>query len=329
MEISGYKISEVIAHSFTDFIYEIDKKRILDEFVSLIYGDKEYLREESRIIKKNNEVRWVEINARLSLNDEGNIKGISGTLSDIHERKIAAEELIIAKDKAEESDKLKSTFLAQVSHEIRTPLNIILSYNSLIKDEIKHIFTQELEESFDSIEKGGRRLLRTMDLILNMSMVQTGGYKLNITNINLEYIIKQLLLEFKHVAEEKNIKLNFNKNGDECFIKADEYTITQAFQNLLDNAIKFTENGKVEICIKPDVNGITEVDIEDTGIGISKDYLPKIFEPFTQEEIGYSRKYEGNGLGLALTKKYLELNNAEIIVNSTKGKGTKFNIRFN
>ena len=107
---------------------------------------------------------------------------------------------------------------------------------------------------------------------------------------------------------------------------ADKYTLTQAFQNLLDNAVKFTEAGGIEVFSYENEESIF-VDISDTGVGISQEYLPRLFKPFSQEEEGYSRKFDGNGLGLALTKKYIDLNQGEISVVSGKGQGTTFTIK--
>jgi signal transduction histidine kinase len=259
-------------------------------------------------------------------NPDNVIIGTSGTISDVHERKLAEEELIKAKEKAEESDRLKSIFLAQVSHEIRTPLNIILSYNSLIQDEVRKKLGYALTSEFQTIENGGKRLMRTMDLILNMSMIQSGNYEVKFEKVDLSLLLQKLIRESNSLAQEKKLKLCFYNNSANSKIFADEYTITQAFQNIIDNAIKYTNSGKVEITIYENGGESLLVDITDTGIGISNEYMPKLYTPFSQEEIGYSRKFEGNGLGLALTRKYFELNKADINVKSKKGEGTTFTI---
>ncbi len=326
-EITGYKRSETIHNSFIDFIYAEDKTRAAKKFVSLISGRKQYINFEIRFEKKDGSIRWMNANAKVSFSHDAKMLGVSGTLTDIHDKKIAEEELIIAKEKAEESDRLKSLFLAQISHEIRTPVNNILNYTSMVQetDEAKSVGI--IKEAVESIGNGGKRLVRTIDLILNMSMVQTGNYDLSPKLLNLEEILFKLVTEFSYVAETKNLKLFLQNDSINANVFVDEYTIIHAFQNLIDNGIKYTKNGHVGVTLFNSVNGVS-VSIEDTGIGISKDYLKKIFQPFTQEESGYSRSFEGNGLGLALTKKYFEMNNAKISVESEKGKGTKFKISF-
>ena len=183
-----------------------------------------------------------------------------------------------------------------------------------------------LNSEFNIIEASGRRLLRTIDLVLNMSMVQTGSFDIMKEEFDLKILIEDMLIEFQSVAETKKIKLSYNNLCRNNKVFADKYTLTQAFQNLLDNAVKFTEAGSIEVFSYENEESIF-VDISDTGVGISREYLPRLFEPFSQEEEGYSRKFDGNGLGLALTKKYIDLNQGEISVLSGKGQGTTFTIK--
>jgi signal transduction histidine kinase len=311
--------------NFEDFTFSEDKEKVKNNFTTILKGGRYFERVTARIIKKDKGIRWVEINSHL-MKKSGKIKGITGSITDIHERKLAEEELIKAKEKAEESDRLKSIFLAQVSHEIRTPLNIIISYNSLLQEEMNKIQDGLMASEFQAIENGSRRLLRTIDLILNMSMLQSGSYDINLEKLDLDYLLTKLIYEFKSLLKEKSLELVYKNEINDSRIIADEYTLTEAFQNLIHNAVKYTNAGKVEIRIYNKNDKKVFVDVSDTGIGISEEYFPKLFTPFSQEDHGYSRKFEGNGLGLALTKKYIELNNAEINVISKKGKGTTFTV---
>jgi signal transduction histidine kinase len=239
-------------------------------------------------------------------------------------------ELNAAKEKAEASVRMKTEFLAQMSHEIRTPINSILSYTQLLKDETLDLVPDDLKFSFDMINNGGRRLIRTVDLILNMSELQTGTYEVIIEKFNLIEVLKQLVGEFRTAAQSKNLDLMLLKRlePDEAILSADIYTVTQIFANLIDNAIKYTVEGSIEVvAYKTDANLIS-VDVQDTGIGISKKFQETLFEPFTQEEQGYTRRFDGNGLGMALVSEYCKLNNAQISVESDKGAGSTFNILF-
>ncbi len=243
-------------------------------------------------------------------------------------REWTEKELTVAKEKAEAADTLKSAFLAQMSHEIRTPLNVILSYSNLLSDELEGKLDDMLKTIFVGINNAGTRLIRTIDLILNMSSIQTGNFEVNTREINLNDIINKMMIEFKSLIKNDNVKLSYENRLNGTSILADEYSVVQIFQNLIDNAIKYTPEGNVKISIYSDEQQKICVDVIDEGIGISEEYLSKLFQPFSQEQIGYTRKYEGNGLGLALVKKYVELNNAEISVESKKGFGSKFTVKF-
>ena len=248
--------------------------------------------------------------------------------TDITEMKNAEKKLVEARDAAEKANQIKSEFLAQMSHEIRTPINTILSFKSLLKAEIGDLLPDDLLGSFSIMDRAGKRIIRTIDLILNMSEVQSGCYIANKTHFDLfERIIDQLYLDYSFVAREKGISIKLDSLSDDYSIYADNYTVTQIFHNLLDNAVKYTPEGSVTIrMIK--INGEISVEIKDTGIGMSEEYQQQIFEPFSQEHQGYTRNYEGNGLGLALVKKYCEINDALIDVKSKKGEGTTFRVVF-
>lgn len=261
-------------------------------------------------------------------NADRKYSGTLGVAYNITDRKNYEIQLIKAKDEAEKSDRLKSEFLAQMSHEIRTPINSILSFTTLLKEELKSSLPEDLADGFLFIENGAKRLIRTIDLILNMSQVQTGTYQPYYSELDLDKdILKNIITEFKNVASGKKVDLIYNVSSEDNCIKGDSYTLGQIFANLVDNAIKYTPKGKVEVALSRP-NGSLAVKISDTGIGISSEFIPILFTPFTQEESGYTRKFEGNGLGLALVKKYVEMNNADITVQSRKGKGTSFTVTF-
>lgn len=248
---------------------------------------------------------------------------------EIEERKIIEQDLTIAKYEAEKSDRLKSEFLAQMSHEIRTPINSILNFTSLIKSDIINVMNDDLRVSFQAIESAGNRTVRTVDLILNMSEIQAETYEYTKMKFDLiDNVFNNLFHEFKHLAKSKGLELALINNASNLEIEADYYSVTQIFSNLIDNAIKYTKRGFVNIIVKKNMDGTIEIEISDSGIGIAKAYLPKLFLPFSQEEQGYTRKFEGNGLGLALVKKYCEMNNAQISVQSKKNIGTTFKIVF-
>ncbi len=250
------------------------------------------------------------------------------SVRDISDRKLVEEALLLAKERAEKSDRLKSDFLAQMSHEIRTPINTIMNYTSLLQMELEDKTSDDNKGSFKSIQNAAYRLLRTIDLILNISDLEAGTYEPKFEQVNLvEKVILPVVNEFKQAAENKNLSLSFKNNLVEApNVKIDNYTVSQTIANLLDNAIKYTSKGKITVLTEKEENYLI-VKIEDTGVGISKEYLPNLFDKFSQEEAGYTRRFEGSGLGLALVKKYCIINNIEISVKSEKGIGTTFTLK--
>ncbi|MCX6151208.1 MAG: ATP-binding protein [Ignavibacteriales bacterium] len=248
---------------------------------------------------------------------------------EIVERLKVEEELTKAKEKAEESDRLKSNFLAQMSHEIRTPINTILSFTSLLKDETENKISLDLQPSFGIIEQGGRRLIRTIDMILNMSEIQAGRFDIQLRKLNIvDDILSDIVSEFRFIASGKKLQLSLDCNAENKNIIGDRYSVLQIFQNLIDNSLKYTESGSVTISVYNQTNKLINVDVKDTGIGISEEYLSELFIPFSQEDSGYTRRFEGTGLGLSLVENYLKLNNAGISVQSEKGKGSIFTVSF-
>lgn len=281
----------------------------------------------TNIIKKSGNLLPVEISIKTASYHNQNYSIV--IIRDIEEKINTEQKLILAKEEAEKSNYLKTEFLAQMSHEIRTPLNSILNFIALMKDELEEKVSDELKSCFKIIDNGSKRIIRTVDLILDMSQIQSGNYEVHYKKINLEKdILENLILDFYLLTKGKNLNLKFNSSFKDAFIYGDSNSVSQIFYNLIENAVKYTSQGQIDVNLENNGDKIF-VEVKDTGIGISSDYLAYLFTPFTQEETGYTRKFEGTGLGLALVKKYVELNNADIKVSSIKGKGSSFTVIFN
>jgi len=320
----GYSYEEIINLSFTEITSDFEKARynLLETLQSKGWGNYEI-----QHFTKSGEMINIEANATVI--DYKGRQAIVAIMHNITERKQIEQALIESKEHAEKSNQLKSNFLAQMSHEIRTPINTILSYTSLIKAETQKLLPPELNEGFQIIESGGRRLIRTIDSILNMSQIQSGAQEIFPERIRLhDELLFELFNELKKTAQIKSLGFSIHNNSVNDMILGDHYTVAQLFINLMDNAIKYTPEGSVSVILENrDADSIT-VKVSDTGIGMSEDFLPTIFQPFSQEEMGYTRHFEGNGLGLALVKSYCDLNKAKIEVESVKGEGTTFSVTF-
>lgn len=320
LEVSGYSNEEVIGRKPSILKSGEQSLEYYQNLWRTIKQGKDW-RGELHNKRKDGSLYWELVSISPIKNYQGEIINYFAVKEDITLSKKYEEELIKAKEKAEESDKLKTNFLAQVSHEIRTPLNIILGYTSYLKDALKNNLHEEHISLFDSIYAAGKRLSRTIDLILNMSVLRTGKIKTKIRELNLNELTKEIIKEFDYLAKEKNIAIEFECSDKAIVIKSDEYILKQILQNLVDNAIKYSDRGIITISLNEYENKV-EIIVKDQGIGMSAEYLEKIFSPFSQEDSGYSRKYEGTGLGLALVKNYANLLNIKINVQSKKGEGT-------
>lgn len=237
------------------------------------------------------------------------------------------EELHRAKLIAENSDKLKTEFLAQMSHEIRTPVNVILSYMSLLLAEKDALSQDEIDQGMEVVQKSSKRLIRTIELILNMSELENGIFELYVQEFDLVDMIENIVREYRAINKKKNITIRFESDYNNINVKCDNHSAYQIISNVVDNAVKYTDEGEVLVKLE-ECSKFCRVTVNDTGIGISNEYLPHIFDAFSQEEQGYTRSYEGNGLGLSLVKKYCDLNKVNINVCSKKFKGTKVELEF-
>ena len=232
-------------------------------------------------------------------------------------------DLIQARNKAEESDRLKSAFLANMSHEIRTPLNSIIGFSELMADP--DFAASQQTEFAQIIINSGNSLLSIISDIMDFSKIEAGQVIVNKFPFVTQNLISGLLREYSIVAQGKGIDLrsDFLNPKEDIWIMSDEYRLKQVLVNLVGNAIKFTKEGYVELGIEANGDFI-QFRVSDTGIGIPEEYHDKIFERFRQVESSNSRKYGGNGLGLAISKSLVEMMGGEIWLESDQGKGSTF-----
>ncbi|MEI7663001.1 MAG: PAS domain-containing protein [Bacteroidota bacterium] len=235
------------------------------------------------------------------------------------------QELVEAKEKAEESSRLKSTLLNNMSHEIRTPLNGILGFSDIM---IKELRDEDYVEMATYINKSGKRLMKTLDSIMQLSQLESGIKSLHKDIIDVETDLGTIITGFREIANEKGLSLEI-RNIPSCRGYADSFFFTQVISNILENAIKFTQKGGVAIDAYETSRGgirILQVNIEDTGIGISETHRKIIFDEFRQVSEGRNRNFEGTGLGLTIAIKMVQLLGGDILVESEMGKGSMFRI---
>ncbi len=246
---------------------------------------------------------------------------------EVEARKRTEADLITARDKAEHSDRLKDAFIATMSHEVRTPLHVILGYVDLLHNADAGVSSEEQALYMRSMKSAGRRLMRSVEELLHISSLRAGTFNVNPEDFDLVESTRTVVREFHDEAKERGLSLVFKSTLASASVYADRYSLEQAVTNLVDNAIKYTEKGEVEIFLRGEGNDCT-LTVRDTGIGISEEYIRHVFDVFSQEKTGYNRPYDGLGLGLSLTRQFVELNSGKIDVRSEKGKGSEFSISF-
>lgn len=253
----------------------------------------------------------------------GDLIGVLGIGRDITERYNSEQELIKAKDKAEENSRLKTAFLANMSHEIRTPLNSILGFAEMLKEP--DISTEEVREYTSIIDKGGKRMLGIINDLIDISKIEAGLVEVHPSKFNLNEQIDDIYGFFKLEAEQKEIKIVLNKEmpDKESFICSDKEKVTAVLINLVNNALKFTLDGFIEIRYEKKED-LLEFCVTDTGIGIKPEQQAFIFERFRQASETITRNYEGSGLGLSISKAYVEMLGGKIWVESEPEKGSRF-----
>ncbi|HAN79221.1 MAG TPA: hypothetical protein DCQ31_16365 [Bacteroidales bacterium] len=262
----------------------------------------------------------------------GNTKCLLSVIVDITERKKNEIELVLARKQAEEANKLKTEFLANMSHEIRTPMNAILGFSEIIKDRIGA--DAEIAEYLNGIQKSGSSLILIINDILDMAKIEAGKMEINYTPICPLTIINEVKDVFVMVAKQKKIDIHlFIDETLPNAVMLDELRLRQVLFNIVGNAVKFTEKGSVIINIFKN-NKITSgetnlidlvIEVKDTGIGMKPEQMTEIFEPFRQQH-GKVAKYGGNGLGLSITKRLVQLMNGSFEVESKFGFGSTFSI---
>ena len=260
-------------------------------------------------------------------NEIGELLGVAGISIDITERKIVEEELRLAKEKADIANQAKSNFLAMMSHEMRTPLNAILGMAQILNG--KNDIPPEYKEYINIIQNSSESFLFLINNVLEFAKLESGKVEIKNEVFNPSILTEQIVFTLKNLADSKNLKLVLNYDERIPYeILGDQGLLRQILINLIGNAIKFTEAGSVEVDVQlesQDENiARLAFKIKDTGVGIPADKLENIFERFFQVDTNYNRRYEGAGLGLAITKQFVEGMGGKILVNSKLGFGSEF-----
>ena len=315
-KITGYTFDELIGMDGLLLIAK-DWRNIAKANISVGF-EKQY---EVKGLRKNGEEYSLRLEARNIPYKGKQVRVVE--FRDITEQKRIEIELIKAKEKAEESDRLKTAFLSNMSHEIRTPMNGILGFSSLLKEP--GLTGIQQQKYIKIIEKSGARMLNTINDIIDISRIEAAQVNVSLSEINIKAQMQELYVFFKSEAEKKGIQLLYKEAlpGQETIIKTDELKLNSILTNLIKNAIKYSHEGNIKIGCKKNKNEL-EFFVKDTGIGVPKNRQKAIFNRFEQADIEDTKVYEGSGLGLAISKAYVEMLGGKIWLESEEGVGSTF-----
>ncbi|MBP7508107.1 MAG: PAS domain S-box protein [Prolixibacteraceae bacterium] len=301
-----------------------------DEDMLVINSGQKIINKENEYFDEHGNLRWRLISKIPLYNDKDEIIGLVGFSHDFTERKLMEiqrsqmiRDLIKAKDKAEESDRLKTAFLANVSHEIRTPMNGILGFLELLNEpDLEEV---QKEMYLDIMTKSGQRLLDTINDIVELARIESGQLEMSYSAVDLKELMDYHFNFFKPKSESQKINLNleFNVPSDFHVLNIDKNKLDSVISNLLNNAFKYTKQGSIVFGVSKEKDGLMFF-VKDTGPGIPEEKIDEIFKRFVQADQYTTRSQEGSGLGLSISKAYVEVMNGKIWVESEVGKGSTF-----
>jgi len=314
LNFTGRALEQELGNGWAEGVHPDDFERCLETYVTA-FDRCEPFEMEYRLRNANGEYRWILDMGTPNYNSTGEFMGYIGNCFDITDRKQIEQDLIIAKERAEESDRLKSAFLANMSHEIRTPMNGILGFAELLKEN--NLTTEQQSHYIGIIEKSGARMLNIINDIVDISKIESGQMDVAISETNVNELIENIYLFFSPECEGKGLQISFQNTlpARESFISSDPEKIYAILTNLVKNAIKFTKSGSIRLGYEK-INDDLRFFVKDTGIGIRPEQIEMVFERFRQGNELLSRGYEGSGLGLSISKAYVEMLGGKIWVES-------------
>ncbi|MEN9522970.1 MAG: hypothetical protein RL065_1347 [Bacteroidota bacterium] len=322
-EMSGYQIDELIGNNSNILIHEDSIDTLKNKIEKRHLGDSDAY--EMKMKNKHGDIKWWLLSGAPKYNDKGEMIGSIGIHLDITEQKLMEEDLIVARELAEQSAKAKEVFLANMSHEIRTPMNAIMGMSKQLQ---KTSLNDKQKSLLNIINSASENLLVVINDVLDISKIEAGKLTIETIGFNLKDVVQRAISVMSHKFEEKGLSILFTYDEKiEKVLKGDPYRMNQVLLNLLSNAVKFTEKGGVkincslEVQVKNKAQNIC-IKVIDSGIGMDKQFLNNLFQKFIQEDKSVARKYGGSGLGMTICKQLIELMNGSIEVESIKNEGT-------
>lgn len=353
LQFFGYSAEQILGRNVTETIVPSTESggRDLHHLMAEITADpKTFEQNINQNVRSNGDRVWIAWTNKVVLNDKGKMIEILSIGTDITQRKRAEDEirqlheelrnraaelerrvsertaeLAVARDKAEESDRLKSAFLATMSHELRTPLNSIIGFTGIILQGLAGPLNKEQRKQLEMVKSSARHLLALINEILDISKIEAGQLDVLFEPFDIRESIERVESIVKPLAVKKSLALTVEITQDINTFTSDRQRVEQILINLLNNAIKFTEHGEIKLHAEIKLD-MLRISVIDSGIGIKKEDMQKLFQPFRQINTGLTRNHEGTGLGLAISRRLANLLGGEINIDSAWGKGSTFTV---
>ncbi len=330
-QFTGQTPDEIAGWGWADALHPDDTPRVVAEWSEAI--ERRALYEvEYRVRSREGGYHWFSVRA-VPVSDGDAFLGWVGTCTDVEAAHRHEAELVEAarvadrgRAEAEEAARMKSALLANLSHEIRTPLTSIIGFADILAEEPARRLPREREEYARLIGQGGRRLLETLTSVLDLAQIEAGRRPLHPTRVDVGGVVRDTADLLRPHAEAKGLAFGCHLPGAPVVVWTDAGALSRILTNLLSNAVKFTPTGEVRVELAAEADRVT-VRVADTGVGMSETFLPVVFDDFRQESEGLTRQYEGNGLGLAITRGLVEMLGGTVTVESRRGEGSTFTVR--
>jgi PAS domain S-box-containing protein len=326
--IYGYESAEALLRTLTNIsrqLYVNPDRRA--EFVRLMQENGKITGFESLVYRRDGSVIWISESCRAVHHENGALICYEGTVEDITARKHAEADLLAAREQAEQSSQAKSIFLANMSHELRTPLNAVLGFSEIMEQELFGPLGDERYKEFArDIYRSGKHLLDIIGDILDLTKVEAGQLVLDHEDVAIGELLRDCGRLVADQARNAEVHLEIQA-GLQATIRGDETRLRQIILNLLSNAIKFTPGGNAVVLSARIDDAGCAIEVADQGIGMTSDEVQRALQPFQQIDNSFSRRYEGTGLGLPLTKSLVELHGGELVIESEPGVGTIITVR--
>ena len=323
----GWKIEDSLGRAAAKFVHREDRGQVLQAWSEVLKGRQQSYRREVRFRHMRGGERWMLVAARGLRDESGQLRGVTGTLTDITTEKATEAELIAARAAAESANRAKSEFLSTMSHELRTPLNAVIGLSESLLEGGAPFDPERTRRYLDIIHTSGRQLLAQINDILDLARIEAGRVKVNAEIFDARLLCHAALETAQKEIRAKQLQARPQWPAEPVRVNGDERLLGQVMQNLVSNAVKFTPpGGRIGIALERRPEGAIRIVVSDTGIGIAPEKLELLFKPFSQVDSSLGRRFGGTGLGLVLVERIVRLHHGSVRVSSAPGKGSAFTI---